>query len=143
LQKSLNACEAKYLKEFQEMSDELSRREQIHVETEDKPTAAEEELKLFKEKLKAKEREYSTNITKYQEKIQASQSDFDKTFKELSCKIEEQTILYQREVQNLTGEIINQTISVIVHVISQCVIIIAEVSELWQIGLLPADCREK
>jgi len=110
LQKSLNACEAKYLKELQEMSDELSRREQIHVETKNKLNAAEEELKIFKEELKAKEREYSTNITNYQEKIQASQSDFDKTFKELSCKIEEQTISYQREVQNLTGGIINQAI---------------------------------
>jgi len=110
LQKSLNACEAKYLKELQEMSDELSRREQIHVETKNKLNAAEEELKIFKDELKAKEREYSTNITNYQEKIQASQSDFDKTFKELSCKIEEQTISYQREVQNLTGGIINQAI---------------------------------
>jgi len=72
LQKSLNACEAKHLKEFQEMSDGLSRREQIHVETKDKLTAAEEELKIFKEELKAPERECSTNITKYQEKIQAS-----------------------------------------------------------------------
>ena len=69
LQKSLNACEAKYLKEFQEMSDELSRREQIHVETKDKLTAVEEELKIFKEELRAKEREYSTNITKYQKKF--------------------------------------------------------------------------
>ena len=69
LQKSLNACEAKYLKEFQEMSDELSRREQIHVETKDKLTAVEEELKIFKEELKVKEREYSTNITKYQKKF--------------------------------------------------------------------------
>ena len=110
LQKSLNACEVKYLKELQEMSDELSRREQIHTETKNKLTATEEELRNFKEELRAKEREYSTNITKYQEKIQASQSDFDKTFKKLSCKIEEQTISYQREVQNLTGEIINQLI---------------------------------
>ncbi|XP_020608959.1 coiled-coil alpha-helical rod protein 1-like [Orbicella faveolata] len=51
------------------MSDELSRREQIHVETKDKLTAVEEELKIFKEELKAKEREYSTNITKYQKKF--------------------------------------------------------------------------
>ena len=107
LQKSLSACEAKYLKELQEMSDELSRREQIHADTKNKLTTAEEELKDFKEELKAKEREYSTNINKYQEKIKAGQSDFDKTFKELSSKIEEQTMSYQREVQNLTGEIIN------------------------------------
>lgn len=110
LQKSLNACEAKYLKELQMMSDELSRKEQIHEETKNKLTAAEEELKNFKEELKARQREYSTNITKYQEQIQASQSDFDKTRQELSCKIEEQTISYQKEVDSLTGEIINQSI---------------------------------
>lgn len=110
LQKSLNACEAKYLKELQEMSDELSRREQIHTETKNKLTATEEELKNFKDELKAKEREYSTNINKYQEKLQASQLGFDKTLKELSSKIEVQTISYQREVQNLSGEKINQSI---------------------------------
>lgn len=110
LQRSLNACEAKYLKELQMMSDELSRKEQIYEETKNKLTAAEEELKNFKEELKARQREYSTNITKYQEQIQASQSDFDKTRHELSCKIEEQTISYQKEVDSLTGEIINQSI---------------------------------
>ena len=110
LQKSLNACEAKNLKELQEISDELSRREQFHADTKNKLTAAEEELKNFKEELIAKEREYSTNINKYQEKIKADQLDFDKTFKELSCKIEQQTISYQREVQNMTGEIVNQSI---------------------------------
>ena len=112
LQKSLNACEEKYLNELQIMSGELSRKEQIHAETRNKLAAAEEELKNFKEELKAKESEYSTNITKYQEKIQASRSEFDKTVKELNCKIEEQTISYQKEVHSLTGEIINQSIQV-------------------------------
>lgn len=104
LQKSLNACEAKYSKELQEMSDEMSRREQIHTETTIKLTATEEDLKNLKDELITKEKEYSTIMNEHQEKIQSSQFNFDKTLTELSSKLEEQMISHQREVQNLTGE---------------------------------------
>lgn len=110
LQSTLNACEVKYSKELQEMSDELSRRDQIHTDTTNKLTTTEEELSNLKDELKAREKEYLTTINEYQEKLQATQSDFDKTLTELSSKIEEQTISYQREVENLTGEIINHLI---------------------------------
>lgn len=110
LQKSLNACEVKYSKELQEMSGEMSRRDQIYTETKIKLAASEEDLNNLKDELKAKEKEYSTKINEYQEKLQATQSDFDKTLTELSSKIEEQTISNQREVENLTGEIINLSI---------------------------------
>ena len=107
LQKSLNACEVKYSRELQEMSDEVSRRDQNHTETKIKLTATEEELNNLKDGLKAKEKEHSTKINEYQERVQASQLDFDKSLTELSSKIEEQTISYQREVDNLTGKIIS------------------------------------
>lgn len=110
LQKSLNSCEVKYSKELQEMSDELSRRDQIHTDTTNKLTTKEEELNSLKDELKSREKEYLTTINEYQEKLQETQSDFDKTLTELRRKIEEQTISYQREVENLTGEIINHLV---------------------------------
>ena len=105
LEKRLSACEAKYSQELQEMSDEISRKEQLLTEMRKDLSDKEEEVKNLKDELKAKEQEYAITINDCQEKLQANQLYFDKSLTELNNKIEKQIVSHQTEVENLTGEI--------------------------------------
>lgn len=108
LEKRLSTCELKHSQELQELRDEISRREQIHLEVSNELTGTDNELKSVKDELKAKEQEHTTVISEYQEKLQNSKLEFDKTLEELNCKIEELRILNIKEVENLTGKMVRQ-----------------------------------
>lgn len=108
LEKRLSTFELKHSQELQELRDEISRREQIHLEVSNELTVTGNELKSVKDKLKAKEQEHTTVISEYQEKLQNSKLEFDKTLEELNCKIEELRIVNIKEVENLTGKTVRQ-----------------------------------
>ena len=104
LEKRLSFCEAKYSQDLQEMSDEISRRDQIQTEMKKDLSNKEEELKHLRDELKTKEQESTTMINEHQQKLKASQLDFDQSIGELKSKIEKQVFSHQSEVENLTGE---------------------------------------
>ncbi|XP_068747912.1 coiled-coil alpha-helical rod protein 1-like [Montipora capricornis] len=105
LEKRLGLCEAQYSRELQNMSNEISRREQIEAEMEKDLSGKEDDLKRLGEELKTKEQEFLGLLNEHQQKIKSNQVTFDKNIEELKNELKKEMHSHQKDVDSLTEKL--------------------------------------
>ena len=103
LEKKLQACEVQYFKDVEEMKAEIAMKQQLYLETRKNLMAREEDLKSLRNDFEVKEKELLLRVNEHQETLQVSQLGFEKCVSELRCRLEENSITHQKELEALKG----------------------------------------